>query len=183
MTNKITTSKTISSLQSLQSNPVSPAAPRKGSSEMQGHVSQRCSRRHLVLDVYLLGEIAKWDAGVHYKLCLASKEYALSAVARSVARHELTRKIFARCRIEWRRGREQLHRLDGTAVEWVDGSKTWHVEGKLHRLDGPAIEWVNGDRMWYVNSKLHRTDGPAVDFGNRKEWWVDGKIRRSDCGS
>jgi len=31
----------------------------------------------------------------------------------------------------------------------------------LHREDGPAVEWYNGSKEWYKNAKLHREDGPA----------------------
>ena len=34
---------------------------------------------------------------------------------------------------------DELHRIDGPAVEYTNGSKYWFVEGKYHRLDGPAI--------------------------------------------
>jgi hypothetical protein len=43
------------------------------------------------------------------------------------------------------------HRLDGPAIEWADGDKSWYVNGKRHRLDGPAVEYTNGNRSWYVN--------------------------------
>ena len=32
-----------------------------------------------------------------------------------------------------------------------------NVKGKLHRLDGPACEWANGTKEWWVNGKLHRS--------------------------
>ena len=44
-----------------------------------------------------------------------------------------------------------LHRLDGPAVEWSDGTKEWYVNGKCHRLDGPAIERADGKKSWYIN--------------------------------
>ena len=68
------------------------------------------------------------------------------------------------------------HRLDGPAVEYAGGGKTWWVDGKHHRLDGPAVEWARGSKEWYVDGKLHRLDGPAVeDVNGGKSWWVDGK--------
>jgi len=46
----------------------------------------------------------------------------------------------------------------------------------LHRLDGPAIIWPNGTKLWYVDGKCHRTDGPAVEHTDgRKSWYVDNK--------
>jgi len=74
-----------------------------------------------------------------------------------------------------------LHRLDGPAAEWSDGSKLWYVDGKKHRLDGPAIIWSTGDKEWFVDDKLHRLDGPAIISANgSKEWYVDGNRHRLD---
>ena len=68
-----------------------------------------------------------------------------------------------------------LHRIDGPAVEYAKGPKTWYVNGKQHRLDGPAVEWVNGDKAWFVNGKLHRLDGPAYEYTNgNRSWYVNG---------
>ena len=48
-------------------------------------------------------------------------------------------------------GTEELHRLDGHAVESPNGTKFWYVDGKRHRLDGPAVEWANRDKSWYID--------------------------------
>ena len=77
-------------------------------------------------------------------------------------------------------GPNRLHKEDGPAIEHVDGSKEWFVNGKRHREDGPAIELVSGDKEWFVNGKRHREDGPAVEWANGKMWWVDGKLHRVD---
>ena len=70
----------------------------------------------------------------------------------------------------------QLHRLDGPAAEYADGSKFWYVEGKLHRLDGPAAECASGTKQWYVEGKCHRLDGPAIEYASGTKWWyVEGK--------
>ena len=34
------------------------------------------------------------------------------------------------------------------------GDKSWYLNGKLHREDGPAIEYANGTKYWYLNGKL-----------------------------
>jgi len=44
-----------------------------------------------------------------------------------------------------------LHRKDGPAVEWKDGSKFWYLEGQRHREDGPAQDFYNGFKNWYLN--------------------------------
>jgi hypothetical protein len=45
------------------------------------------------------------------------------------------------------------HRLDGPAIEYADGNKSWWVDGKRHRTDGPAIEWPSGYKEWHVDDK------------------------------
>ena len=48
------------------------------------------------------------------------------------------------------------------------------------REDGPAIEWVEGSKFWFINGKRHREDGPAVEWSDEyKEWWYHGK--QIDC--
>ena len=45
----------------------------------------------------------------------------------------------------------------------------------LHRVDGPAKEWDDGSSVWYRNGFHHRVDGPAVDMDDvYKKWWVNG---------
>lgn len=76
----------------------------------------------------------------------------------------------------WYNEKNYLHRLDGPAIEYTDGSKEWYVEGKRHRLDGPAVEWADGYKEWWVEDKLHRLDGPArVWASGSKAWYVEGK--------
>jgi len=29
--------------------------------------------------------------------------------------------------------------------------KAWYLNGKRHRIDGPAIEYVDGSKEWWVN--------------------------------
>jgi len=36
------------------------------------------------------------------------------------------------------------------------GTKRYkNSKGYYHRLDGPAIEWLNGDKAWYKEGKGH----------------------------
>ena len=46
-----------------------------------------------------------------------------------------------------------LHRSDGPAVEWSNGSKEWWIDNKRHREDGPAIESAGGSKSWYINGE------------------------------
>lgn len=67
-----------------------------------------------------------------------------------------------------------LHRQDGPAIEWEDGSFQWYKNGFLHRENGPAVT-SGKNQYWYFNGKRHRLDGPAVIFENGLvEYWVDG---------
>ncbi len=79
-------------------------------------------------------------------------------------------------RIEYRNELGQLHREDGPAVEWTDGTHYWYLNGKMHREDGPAVEYLNGAKMWYINGERHREDGPAIEHSNGyEEWWLHGQ--------
>ena len=44
-------------------------------------------------------------------------------------------------------------RIDGPAIEYPDGSKSWYKNDKCHRTDGPAVEWADGRKYWYLNDK------------------------------
>jgi len=48
----------------------------------------------------------------------------------------------------------ELHREDGPAIVWANGTKSWCIDGELHRLDGPAVERPDGTRFWYINNKM-----------------------------
>lgn len=83
--------------------------------------------------------------------------------------------------IRWYNNKDEIHRLDGPAIEYANGDKEWWVKGKLHRLDGPAVEWAGGTKEWWVDGKRHRLDGPAVECANgTKVWYVEGKLHRLD---
>ena len=75
----------------------------------------------------------------------------------------------------WRLG-GVLHRVDGPAIEYTNGTKEWFLNGQRHRADGPAVEWDNGTKFWYQSGQLHREDGPAFERANGyKEWYLNGK--------
>jgi hypothetical protein len=45
----------------------------------------------------------------------------------------------------------------------------------LHRVDGPAVIYPNGTKGYYKDGKIHRDDGPAVIYQNgRTEYWKNG---------
>jgi hypothetical protein len=69
-----------------------------------------------------------------------------------------------------------LHRIDGPAVEDVDGAKYWYIDGKLHRTGGPTIEWADGTKYWYIEGKKHRIGGPAIEWADGgRSWYIGGE--------
>lgn len=48
--------------------------------------------------------------------------------------------------------------------------KEWFLDGVLHREDGPAIEYPDGSKEWYVNGV--RTKVEWAD-GGTKFWWEE----------
>jgi len=71
---------------------------------------------------------------------------------------------------------DKLHREDGPAIEYANGTKEWYKNGKLHREDGPAVECADGTKEWHKNDKRHREDGPAVELADgTKFWYLNGK--------
>ena len=77
---------------------------------------------------------------------------------------------------------EKLHREDGPAIEYIDGTNAWYLNDKLHREDGPAIEYPDGNKYWFLNDQLHRTDGPAIVNANGAKIWYlnDKEVTESD---
>jgi hypothetical protein len=68
----------------------------------------------------------------------------------------------------------KLHREDGPAVKYADGSKSYYINGKRHREDGPAVEHADGYKCYYINNKLHREDGPAREYANgSKHYYIN----------
>jgi len=69
--------------------------------------------------------------------------------------------------------------LNPKPVRRVDslGNQRWLSNGQLHRTDGPAIIWADGTQWWCFNGRRHRTDGPAVISadGTQQWWYLNGK--------
>jgi hypothetical protein len=76
----------------------------------------------------------------------------------------------------WRLLNGERHRIDGPAIEFVDGTKYWYLHDQIHRVDGPAFERQNSHKEWWLNNQLHRVDGPAIERVNgSKDWWLNSK--------
>ena len=74
----------------------------------------------------------------------------------------------------WKLPNGDLHREDGSAVEWDSGRKEWFLNGIRHRENGPAIEAMHYE-SWWLNGKLHRENGPALKTNTGgKEWYLNG---------
>ena len=82
----------------------------------------------------------------------------------------------------YRNAAGQLHREEGPAIVYNDGTEKWYQNGKLHRDAGPAIEYASGVKEWRINGQRHRDAGPAVIWANgRKEWYYKGvRYEKSD---
>jgi hypothetical protein len=77
-------------------------------------------------------------------------------------------------RHEDRRG--ELHRDDGPAIIYADGTQLWYRNGKQHRDGGPAAIGPDGTQAWYQNDKCHREDGPAlIRADGIQHWYWHGK--------
>ncbi len=69
----------------------------------------------------------------------------------------------------------QVHRINGPAIEYTNGDKHWYLNDKRHREDGPAIQCMDGFQAWYYKGLLHRAIGPAIIFSNGfKQYWLNG---------
>jgi hypothetical protein len=64
---------------------------------------------------------------------------------------------------------------------WMHMDTAPHNYGAvLHREDGPAVMFDDGSMEWYFRGELHRTDGPALTFIDELNcpgfgWSVNGK--------
>ena len=54
---------------------------------------------------------------------------------------------------------------------------------QLHSSEGPAV-YTPYSEEWWLNGKLHRTNGPAILINKpnyiRAEWWKDGTLHRDN---
>jgi len=63
--------------------------------------------------------------------------------------------------------------FEGECYLWQH-SRRWYKKGKLlHRENGPAVEFDNGTKYWLINNQYHRVDGPAREYySGVKEWFL-----------
>jgi hypothetical protein len=71
---------------------------------------------------------------------------------------------------------EQSPVISNGTKRWISNGRFSWDEHQLHRENGPAIEAVDGTKRWYLNGKKHRIDGPAIEYPDEyKQWWIHGK--------
>lgn len=59
-------------------------------------------------------------------------------------------------------------------VKVYDYKTVWYLDGKLHRLDGPALEYIDGHKEWFIEGQRHRIDGPAIEYpSGLKQWFLN----------
>ena len=65
----------------------------------------------------------------------------------------------------------KLHRMDGPAITYPNGTEYWYFHGKRHREDGPAV-WISDNEYgWFHMGEYHRDDGPAMVFYDGTMVW------------
>lgn len=56
-----------------------------------------------------------------------------------------------------------------------NGEIRWYKSNTLHRIDGPAIEYPDGSTAWFCNGVRHRAGGPAyLGADGTAQWWTKG---------
>ena len=58
---------------------------------------------------------------------------------------------------------KNVKKLTGKGYEFIvdkNGNKWWYLNGKLHRENGPAIEYADGTKVWYLNDNYYGNKEP-----------------------
>lgn len=81
--------------------------------------------------------------------------------------------------IEYCNNRNQYHRLDGPAVEYISGEykgyKCWCIDGDVHKEDGPAKIYQDGRKEYWFQGEWHR------DIKTDKQWFKKVKNLNGNC--
>lgn len=76
----------------------------------------------------------------------------------------------------YKKGTKTVHRINGPAIEWDDGSIEYVVNGETHRLDGPAIIDADGFIAWCINGVRLSPEKEAI----LNKWWDNKKETNND---
>jgi|ERR1700691_915888 len=69
---------------------------------------------------------------------------------------------------------DKLHREDGPAVIYSDGTINYYLNGKLHREYGPAVIWNNGSFEYYINNNnITKKVNKWIKENNIPEDWTN----------
>lgn len=70
---------------------------------------------------------------------------------------------------------------DGLTIICEQGDKTWwNQDGKRHRTDGPAIEYVDGSKSWWVDGKKYTEEEFNKEISLRER--SEEKCSNPHCG-
>lgn len=50
------------------------------------------------------------------------------------------------------------------------GTKLWKLNDQLHRLDGPAIEWYDDEKSWFIIDKFVNITNQTLTVGQSIQW-------------
>ncbi len=142
------------------------------------------------------GELHVWAGDPDGLYCLIHGDPAYQALC------QLTGEKIPYClnkMIKYRDEDGELHRDDGPAIIYADGTQEWYQHGRKHREGGPSVIWPSGTQMWHQHGELYREDGPAVIWAGgtqvwvqhgrgpaailldgAQSWWQDGELHRRD---
>ena len=68
------------------------------------------------------------------------------------------------------------HNPEGPAVIGFAGRhKEYWFKGLRHRIEGPAIEYLDGDYEYWEKGRRHNSQGPAKCIDGVVEYWIDGR--------
>ena len=84
---------------------------------------------------------------------------------------------FNKCLRLMKKYKNKKFRNDDIFIEITTSSIMICMNGVLHRHDGPAIIYSDGSKVWYKNDKLHRDDGPAVIYSDGSKTWYKNGVR------
>jgi len=59
-----------------------------------------------------------------------------------------------------------------------NGDKFWFLNDELHREDGPAIEYADGTKLWYLNG--NELTEAAFNARNKQKPTCEGKVVEVD---
>jgi len=65
-----------------------------------------------------------------------------------------------------------IHRENGAAVDRFDGYKEYFQNGKLHRLDGPARIWPDGTEQYWIDGVQYSKEEFLAETNPVKELTV-----------